>query len=73
MKNAKKKVTWMGGYGPHTQDKCTFKTLISGTCKRIYFQMRFQLYLLQSLTATGLKNGKKSRYWASVGILETSM
>ena len=75
MKNVKmsKRVTWMGGYGPHTQVKCVFKTLISGTCKKniTYSQMRFQLYQLQSLTATGLKNGKKSKYWVSVGISET--
>ena len=47
----------MGGYGPHTQVKCIFKTLISGTCKKniiTYSQIRFQLYQLHSLTATGL-------------------
>ena len=66
----------MGGYGPKTQVKCVFKTLIAGTCKKniiTYSQMRFQLYQLQSLKAIGLKNGKKSRYWASVGILETPL
>ena len=71
-----KRVTWMGGYGCHTQVKFVFKALISGTCKNniiTYSQMRFQLQQLHSLTATGLKNGKKSKYWVSVGILETSM
>ena len=66
----------MGVYGPHTQVRCLFKALIFGTCNKnilIYSQMRFQLYLLHSLTAIGLKIGKKSINWVSVGILETSM
>ena len=66
----------MGSYGRHTQVKCVFKALISGTCKKniiTYSQMRFQLYQLHSLTATALKYGKMSKYWVSVGILETQM
>ena len=65
----------MGVYGPHTQVRCLFKALIFGTCNKnilIYSQMRFQLYLLHSLTAIGLKSGKESINWVSVGILETS-
>ena len=66
----------MGSYGCHTQVKCVFKALISGTCKKniiTYSKVRFQLYQLQSLKAIGLKNGKMSKYWVSVGILETQM
>ena len=29
-----KRVTRMGGYGRHSQVKCVFKALISGTCKK---------------------------------------
>ena len=39
----------------------------------IYSQMKFQLYQSHSLTAIGLKSGKKSIKWVSVGSLETSM
>ena len=56
----------MGVYGPHTQVKCLFNAFISGTCKKnilIYSQMRFQPH---SLTAIGLKSGKKSIKWVSV-------
>ena len=63
-------------YGPHTQDKCLLKALIFGTFKKniiMYSQLRFQLYQLHSLTVTGLKSGKISKYWVSVGLLETSM
>ena len=66
----------MGVYGPHTQVKCLHKAIIFGTCKNniiIYSQMGFQLYHSHSLTVTGLKNGKKSKYWVSVGLLETLM
>ena len=52
------------------------KPLFFGTCKKniiIYSQMGFQLYQLYSLTVTGLKNGKNSKYLVSVGLLETSM
>ena len=51
----------MGVYGPHTQVKCVFKALISDTCEKntiTYSQMRFQLYQLHSVTATGLKMAK---------------
>ena len=71
-----KKVTRVGVYAPHTQVKCLLKALIFGTCKKniiIYCQMRFQLYQSHSLTVTGLKSGKMSKYWVSVGLLETSM
>ena len=66
----------MGAYGPHTQVKCLLKAFIFGICKKniiIYSQMGFQLYQPHNLTVTGLKNGKKSKYWVSVGLLETSM
>ena len=66
----------MGVYGPHTQIKCLLKAFNFGTCKKniiIYSQMGFQLYQSHSLTVTGLKSGKKSKYWVSVGLLETSM
>ena len=71
-----KKVTWMNVYGPCTQVKCLLKALIFGTCKKniiIFFQMGFQLYQSHSLTVTELKSGKKSKYWVSGGLLETSM
>ena len=56
------------------QVKCLFKALIFGTCKKnilIYSHMRFQLYQSHSRIAIGLKSGKKSINWISVGILET--
>ena len=62
--------------GPHTQVRCLFKAFISGTFNKnvlIYSQMRFQLHQSHSLTAIGLKSGKKSIKWVSVGILGTSM
>ena len=66
----------MGVYGPHTQVKCLLKAFKFDTCKKniiIYSQMGFQLYKSHSLTVAGLKSGKKSKNWVSVGILETSM
>ena len=71
-----KKVTWASVYGPHTQVKCLLKALIFGTCEKdiiIHSQMGFQLNQSHSLTVTGLKGGKKSKYWVSVGLLEISM
>ena len=71
-----KKVTWASVYGPHTQVKCLLKALIFGTCEKdiiMHFQMGFQLNQSHSLTVTGLKGGKKSKYWVSVGLLEISM
>ena len=56
----------MGVYGPHTQFKCLLEAMIFGTCKKniiMYSQMRFQPYQSHSLTVTGLKGGKKSKYW----------
>ena len=37
----------------------------------MYSQMRFQLSQSHTLTAKGLKSGKKSINWVSLGILET--
>ena len=37
----------------------------------IYSQMRFQLYQVHIMTVIGLKSGKKSINWGSVGIQET--
>ena len=71
-----KKVTWASVYGPHTQLKCLLKALIFGTCEKdiiMHSQMGFQLHQSHSLTVTGLKGGKKSKYWVSVGLLEISM
>ena len=71
-----KNVTRVGVYGPHTQVKCLPKAFIFCTCKKniiVYFQIGFQLYQSHSLTVTGLKSCKKSKYWVSVGLLETSM
>ena len=34
--------------------------------------MGFQLHQSHSLTVTGLKGGKKSKYWVIVGLLEIS-
>ena len=71
-----KKVTWASAYGPHTQVKCLLKALIFGTCEKdiiMHSQMGFQLNQSYSLTVTGLKGGKKSKYWVSVGLLEISM
>ena len=39
----------------------------------MHSQMGFQLNQSHSLTVTGLKGGKKSKYWVSVGLLEISM
>ena len=66
-----KKVTWASIYGPHTQVKCLLKALIFGTCEKdiiMHSQMGFQLNQSHSLTVTGLKGGKKSKYWVSVGL-----
>ena len=83
-----KKVTWASVYGPHTPVKCLLKALIFGTCEKdiimhsqmgfqlniiMHSQMGFQLNQSHSLTVTGLKGGKKSKYWVSVGLLEISM
>ena len=71
-----KKVTWASVYGPHTQVKCLLKALIFGTCEKdiiMHSQMGFQLNQSHSLTVTGLKGGKKSKYWVSVGLLEISI
>ena len=71
-----KKVTWASVYGPHTQVKCLLKALIFGTCEKdiiMHSQMGFQLNQSHSLTVTGLKGGKKSKYWVYVGLLEISM
>ena len=71
-----KKVTWVSVYGPHTQVKCLLKALIFSTCRKdiiMHSQMGFQLHQSHSLTVTGLKGGKKSKYWVSVGLLEISM
>ena len=71
-----KKVTWASVYGPHTHVKCLLKALIFGTCEKdiiMHSQMGFQLNQSHSLTVTGLKGGKKSKYWVSVGLLEISM
>ena len=62
--------------GPHTQVKCLLKALIFGTCEKdiiMYSQMGFQLNQSHSLTVTGLKGGKKSKYCVSVGLLEILM
>ena len=63
----------MGIYGSITRVKCLFKAMVFHTCEKnkfIYSQMRFQLYHSHSLTAIGLKSGKKSINWVSVAILE---
>ena len=64
----KKKVTWPGVYGPHSQIKCLLKPF--NTCEQnilIYSQMIFQLNQSHILTATGLNIDKKSINWLSVG------
>ena len=64
----------MGVYGAQTQIKCLLKAFVFGTRKMnivIDSQMRFQLYQSHIMTAIGLKSGKKSINWVSVGILET--
>ena len=61
-------VTQVGIYGPHTQVKCLLKALIFGTYKNnipISSQIGFELYQSHSLTVTGLKSSKKSKYWVS--------
>ena len=35
----------------------------------MHSQMGFQLHQSHSLTVTGLKGGKKLKYWVSVGLL----
>ena len=58
-------VTRVGIYGPHTQVKCLLKALIFGTYKNnilISSQIGFELYQSHSLTVTGLKSSKKSKY-----------
>ena len=60
----------MSVYGAHTQVKCLLKTLIFGICKKdiiMHSQMGFQLHQSHSLTVTGLKIGKKSKYWVFMG------
>ena len=60
----------------HFQVKCLLKALIFGVCEKdiiMHSQMGFQLNQSHSLTVTGLKGGKKSKYWVSVGLLEISM
>ena len=50
-----------------------YKALTLGKCKNntfIYSQIRFQVHEPHSLISTGLKSGKKSINWVSVGILE---
>ena len=65
-------VTRVALYGLHTQIKCLPKALILvGKKNTIYSQMGFQLSHSHSLTAIGLKSGKKSINWVSVGIVET--
>ena len=69
-----KRVTQVSAYGPNMQGKCLFKALIFGTCKKnilIYSHVRFQLYQSHSMTAIGLKSGKKSTNWVAVGISGT--
>ena len=46
--------------GPHIQVTCLFKALVFA-----------QLYQSHSLTAIGLKSGKTSITWVSVGISDT--
>ena len=70
-----KKVTWASVYDPHTQVKCLLKALIFGTCEKdiiMHSQVGFQLNQSHSLTVTGLKGGKKSKYWVSVGLLDVA-
>ena len=45
--------------------------LAQNIIKYIYSHMRFPLSQLNIMTAIGLKSGKKSMNWVSVGILET--
>ena len=62
--------------GKHTQVKCLLKALIFSTCEKdiiMHSHMGFQLNQSHSLTVTGLKGGKKSKYWVSVGLLEILM
>ena len=50
--------------------KCLLKALIFGTYKNnilISSQIRFELYQSHSLTVTGLKSSKKSKYWVFMG------
>ena len=64
----------MGVLDHHTQVKCLFKAWTFGPCEENilkYSQMKFQLYQSHSMTAIGLKSGKKSINWVSVDILET--
>ena len=71
-----KMVTRVGIYGPHTQVKCLLKALIFGTYINnilISSQIGFELYQSHSLTVTGLKSSKKSKYWVFGSLLETSI
>ena len=68
-----KRVTRVGVHGPCTQIKCLFEALVFGTYKRnilTYSHMRLQLYQSHSTKVIGLKFGKTSIHWVSVGILE---
>ena len=65
-----------GDLWSHTQVKCLLKALIFGTYKNnilISSQIGFELYQSHSLTVTGLKSSKKSKYWVFGSLLETSI
>ena len=69
-------ITRVGIYGPHTQVKCLVKALIFGTYKNnilISSQIGFELYQSHSLTVTGFKSSKNSKYWVFGSLLETSI
>ena len=50
---------------------CFFGRCKKNIIKYMYSHTRFRLSQLNIMTAIGLKSGKKSINWASVGILET--
>ena len=69
-----KRIRPVGVYGTQTEVNVYLNALIFLRCEKnisIYSQMGFQFYQSHRVTAMGLKSGKKSINWVSVGILET--
>ena len=61
-------------HGPHIHVKCLLISLGFWHMQKmniLYSQMRFQLYRAHIMSVIGLKSGKKSINWVSVGVLET--
>ena len=58
-------------HGPHIHVKCLLISLGFWHMQNEHSHMRFQLYEAHIMSVIGLKSGKNSINWVSVGILET--